>query len=421
MAARPWNRTGVAGLGLTALLAAAAAQGPVSAAVPASAPLAVRPAHPVAVGSGGAAASVDHDATVAGIQVLRHGGNAVDAAVAVAATLGVTEPFVAGPGGGGFMVVYLAQQHKVVTIDGREACPAACTPRLFVENGHPLNFAAARHSGLAVGVPGMVATWADAVRRYGARTLAADLQPAIRKAVNGFVVDKTFVHETQESIDVLRAFPASRSLFLQPGGDPWPIGTVLRNPDLAKTYRLIAAGGASAFYGGPIGDAVARTARHPHTIPDPPIRVRPGIMTPGDVASYRTRHPAPTHVDYRGSQIYGMAPPSSGGSTVGEALNILSGYPLGSESRVLALHHYIESLRLAFADRNRYVGDPASAGCRYRPCSPRSTPPVGAARSMARRRRARCRPAIPSTRGTGVPEPNPAPSASTTSSRRITW
>jgi gamma-glutamyltranspeptidase/glutathione hydrolase len=116
----------------------------------------------VATGSGGAVSSVDLDASRSGIQMLRHGGNAIDAAVATAATLGVTEPFVAGPGGGGFMVIYLAKQHRVVTIDGRETCPARCTQDLFVENGKPLAFEEARHSGLAVGVPGMVEPWGRA-------------------------------------------------------------------------------------------------------------------------------------------------------------------------------------------------------------------------------------------------------------------
>ncbi|MGI8701101.1 MAG: gamma-glutamyltransferase [Nocardioidaceae bacterium] len=313
---------------------------------------------PVATGRGGAVSSVDLDASRAGIDVLRQGGNAIDAAVAVASTLGVTEPYVAGPGGGGFMVIYLADQHKVVTIDGREACPAACTPRLFVENGHPLNFEAARHSGLAVGVPGMVGTWADATRRFGTLGLAADLQPAIRRAEQGFRIDNTFVQQTKESLDVLRAFTASRRLFLGQDGKPLPVGTILTNPDLAHTYRLIAQRGSGAFYDGPIGDAVVDTVRHPGTAPHSPLRVRPGIMTPEDLAAYEPRRPAPTQVGYRGYHVYGMRPPSSGGTTIGEALNILSGYDMSHESRTLALHHYLESLRYSFADRNRYIGDP---------------------------------------------------------------
>src|SRR5712691_3499394 len=136
---------------------------------------------PVAVGSGGAVASMDLDASQAGIDVLEHGGNAIDAAVATESTLGVTIPFVAGPGGGGFMVIYLAKTHQVVTIDGREKCPAGCSTQLFIDpsTGKPFAFEEARHSGLSVGVPGMVATWAKAVHDYGVRDFATDLQPAI--------------------------------------------------------------------------------------------------------------------------------------------------------------------------------------------------------------------------------------------------
>jgi gamma-glutamyltranspeptidase/glutathione hydrolase len=314
-------------------------------------------AQPVATGSGGAVSSVDLDATRAGIRTLRHGGNAIDAAVATAATLGVTEPFVAGPGGGGFMVVYLARQHRVVTIDGRETCPSACTKNLFVENGQPLEFEEARHSGLAVGVPGMVATWAKAARRYGSRGFAADLRPAIHRATKGFRIDDTFVQETKESLPDLQAFTSSRKLFLR-HGHPLPVGSTLRNPDLARTYRLLAHRGPRYLYDGPLARAIAHTVQHPPVWAGTPLKVRPGIMTKADLARYRADQPAPTHVDYRGYDVYGMAPPSSGGSTTGEALNILAGYDMGGDSRALSLHHYIEALRYSFADRNRYVGDP---------------------------------------------------------------
>ena len=143
---------------------------------------------PVATGSGGAVASADLDASKAGIAVLRNGGNAIDAAVATASTLGVTEPFVAGPGGGGYMVIYLAKQHRVVTLDGREKCPASCTTSQFLDpsTGQPLPFEQARRSGLSVGVPGMVKTWSTAVSAYGRPTFADDLQPAIATAKRGF-------------------------------------------------------------------------------------------------------------------------------------------------------------------------------------------------------------------------------------------
>jgi gamma-glutamyltranspeptidase/glutathione hydrolase len=312
--------------------------------------------HAVATGRGGAVSSVDLDASRAGISVLRRGGNAVDAAVAVASTLGVTEPFVAGPGGGGFMVIYLAKQHRVVTIDGRETCPSGCTQDLFWENGQPLPFEEARHSGLAVGVPGMVDTWGRAVQRFGRRGFAADLQPAIRTARHGFRIDRTFRQETRESLADLQAFTASRRLFLR-HGQPLPLGSRMRNPDLAKTYRLLAVHGPRALYHGPLARAIVRTVRHPHVWKGSPLTVRPGIMQTADLRGYRVDQPAPTHVRYRGRDVYGMPPPSSGGSTTGEALDILSVYDMSGD-RALALHHYLESLRDSFADRNRYVGDP---------------------------------------------------------------
>ena len=312
--------------------------------------------HAAATGRGGAVSSVDLNASRAGIGVLRRGGNAIDAAVAVASTLGVTEPFVAGPGGGGFLVVYLAKQHRVVTIDGRETCPSRCTKNLFVENGQPLPFEEARHSGLAVGVPGMVDTWGRAVHRYGRLGFAADLRPAIHRARSGFRIDRTFREETEESLQDLQAFTASRHLFLRQG-QPLPLGSRLRNPDLARTYRLLAAHGPRALYHGRMARAIVHTVRHPRVWKGSPLDVRPGIMRRRDLASYHVDQPAPTHVRYRGRDVYGMAPPSSGGSTTGEALNILSGYDMSGD-RALALHHYLESLRYSFADRNRYVGDP---------------------------------------------------------------
>src|ERR1700753_3478254 len=150
---------------------------------------------PVAVGSGGGVASMDLGASQAGIDVLKKGGNAVDAAVATASALGVTIPFVAGPGGGGFMVIYLAKTHQVITIDGRESCPSACTSTMFTDpaTGQPLGYDYASDQPLATGVPSMVATWAKAVSLYGRQSFAADLQPAIGVAKSGFRVNADFV------------------------------------------------------------------------------------------------------------------------------------------------------------------------------------------------------------------------------------
>jgi gamma-glutamyltranspeptidase/glutathione hydrolase len=315
---------------------------------------------PVAVGTGGAVASMDVGASGAGIDVLRRGGNAVDAAVATASALGVTVPFVAGPGGGGFMVIYDARTHTVTTIDGRETCPAACTSTMFVDptTGEPMGYTAASDQPLATGVPSMVATWATAVRDYGRLSLSADLRPAINVAKRGFAVNFNFNQLEQAGLSTLQAYPASRSLLLTSAGDPLPIGTWLRNPDLAHTYELIARGGPSALYDGPIGQAIVQADDHPVLTPGQTIVTTPGILSMNDLRSYRTRILAPTQVTYRGLEIYGMAPPSSGGSTEGEILNILDGYPLSSESRVTALFQYLEASRLAYADRNAYVGDP---------------------------------------------------------------
>jgi gamma-glutamyltranspeptidase/glutathione hydrolase len=312
----------------------------------------------VATGSGGAVASAEVNASRAGIWVLRHGGNAIDAAVATASTLGVTEPFVAGPGGGGYMVIYLAKQHRVITIDGREMCPAKCSPKLFLNGkGKPLPFENARRSGLSVGVPGMVATWARAVHKFGKRSFAEDLSPAIGRARRGFVVDKNFHQQEQASLPDLQSFTSSRRLFLTKAGKPLPIGTRLKNPDLARTYTQLAKRGPSYLYGGALGAEVAKTVQHPPVSGSSTFRIRHGIMTKRDLANYVAKTQRPTHVNYRGLDVYGMAPSSSGGITVGEALNILSRWKLSKQPRARALFEYLEASRLAFADRSAYIGD----------------------------------------------------------------
>jgi len=314
---------------------------------------------PTALGTGGAIATVDLDASQAGLAVLRQGGNAVDAAVAAAATLGVTEPYSSGLGGGGFMVVYLAKQRRVVTIDSRETAPAAYTSDVFIDpaSGQPIPFAERVTSGLGVGVPGTPLPWQSALERYGTIGLREALAPAIRVAEHGFVVDKTFRDQTVSNLDRFRAIAPTRDLFL-PGGDAPQVGSVFTNPDLARTYRLLGRRGMGAFYHGDLAEALVDIVRHPPVVPGSALNVRPGLMTAADLAAYRTVPRAPTRVDYRGRQVAGMGPPSSGGSTVGEALNIAEGFDLGHEPRTLALHHYLESSRLAFADRNRWVGDP---------------------------------------------------------------
>jgi gamma-glutamyltranspeptidase/glutathione hydrolase len=196
------------------------------------------------------------------------------------------------------------------------------------------------------------------VQLYGRRSFGADLQPAIRIADRGFRVNFDFNQLEQSGLQLLQAYPASRSLLLTPSGDPLPVGTLFRDPDLARTYGVLARNGPSALYDGPIGRAIVRADDHPVLEPGQTLVTSPGIMKMSDLEAYRTRILAPTHVNYRGLDIYGMAPPSSGGSTEGEILNILNGFKLGSEPRVKALFQYLEASRLAYADRNAYVGDP---------------------------------------------------------------
>jgi gamma-glutamyltranspeptidase / glutathione hydrolase len=315
--------------------------------------------HAIATGTGGAVASMDVSASAAGIDVLKKGGNAIDAAIATASAMGVTVPFVAGPGGGGFMVIYLAKSHKVVTIDGREACPSACTSKLFTnpETGKPLDYEYASDQPRSTGVPSMVATWAKAVSRYGRKSLASDLQPAIAVARHGFRVNQDFRQLEEAGLPLLRAYPASRSLLLTKAGDPLPLGSVMRNPGLARTYELLAGHGPAYLYGGPLGQAIVDADDHPALTPGQKVVKLPGIMKMSDLRAYRARVQAPTHVTYRGLNVYSMAPPSSSGSTVGEALNILGGWDLGAEPRDTALFQYLEASRLAYADRDEYLGD----------------------------------------------------------------
>jgi gamma-glutamyltranspeptidase/glutathione hydrolase len=349
---------------LSALAALVAAVPSLASAAPGAAATAAGK-QPTAVGTGGGAASMDLNASEAAISVLKRGGNAIDAAVAAAATMGVTIPFVAGPGGGGFMVIYLAKTHQVVTINGRETCPAACTTAMFINHktGKPMNYFFASDQPRATGVPSMVATWAKAVSRYGRLSLADDLQPAISVADRGFRINADWRQLEESDLPELRAYSASRKLFLTPAGNPLPVGSVLRNPDLANTYRLLASHGPSYLYGGPLGRAIVRADDHPALAPGGSkiVRLR-GIMTMSDLRAYRARIQAPTHVSYRGLDIYGMAPPSSSGTTVGEALNIMSGWNLSAEPRATAMFHYLEASRLAYADRDAWVGDPRYVG-----------------------------------------------------------
>ena len=326
--------------------------------IPAAADVGSGSGPPTAIGTGGAAASVEKLATEVAVRILRRGGNAVDAAVASAAVLGVTEPFSCGIGGGGFMVIRTAGG-RVTTIDGRETAPMAMHPTSFWENGRPLPFNDARYSGLSVGVPGTVETWADALENYGTMSLAEVLAPAIHVARHGYVIDQVWFDQANANRDWFDDIPASAVLFLDPDGTPRDVGTVFTNPALARTYERIAHLGAKGFYRGAVADALVETVRHPPVGSAANHVWRSGVIKMRDLHTYAAPERAPTHVNYRGLDVYSMGPPSSGGSTVGEALNILEGYDLGSMTREAALHYYLEASRYSFADRNAFLADPA--------------------------------------------------------------
>ncbi|MFE9367283.1 gamma-glutamyltransferase [Streptomyces sp. NPDC006978] len=333
--------------------------GTLGAATPAaSAPPVPPPKSPVAVGYGGAVSSVDADASAAGIEVLRKGGNAVDAAVATAAALGVTEPYSAGIGGGGYFVHYDARTGRVETVDGRETAPRSADSSLFLENGKPIPFEDAVTSGLGVGTPGTPATWEKALDAWGTKPLGRLLEPAERLARDGFVVDETFRSQTAANQARFADFPATAELFL-PGGKPPATGSVFKNPDLARTYRTLGRMGVDELYRGSLARDIVSTVRKPPVAPEATRTVRPGDLTTADLKAYRALRQAPTKTDYRGLDVYGIAPSSSGGTSVGEALNILESTDLSKASETQYLHRLIEASRIAFADRGRWVGDPA--------------------------------------------------------------
>jgi gamma-glutamyltranspeptidase / glutathione hydrolase len=343
----------------TAALAVATLQAPTAQAAEHERRAPEPPRHATAVGKGGAVTSVDPYASRIGLQVLKQGGNAVDAAVATAAALGVTEPYSAGLGGGGYFVYYDAKRKKVKTLDGRETAPAAMKHDAFINPATRLPYTFTPDlvtSGVSVGVPGTPATWQAALDRWGSMSLADVLEPAEALARRGFKVDTTFNKQTDDNAERFNTFTSTRKLFLRHGKAP-KVGSVLRNPDLADTYDLLAKRGMAAFYRGDLARELAKTTRKPPVSGRTDLPVPKGKMRAKDLAKYDVIQHRPTHVGYRGLDVYGMPPSSSGGTTVGEALNILERYDLKSMTPVQIQHLVIEAAHLAFADRAKYVGD----------------------------------------------------------------
>jgi gamma-glutamyltranspeptidase/glutathione hydrolase len=286
-----------------------------------------------------------------GADILKSGGNAVDAAVATGFALAVTYPRAGNIGGGGFMLVYLAQGRRTVAIDYRETAPTAINRASFLDalgNADPQKSLA---SGLGVGVPGTVAGLALAHRKYGSGkfTLAQLMAPAIALARDGFVVDGDLADTLPSARALFARWPASAKIFLKEGGQSYAAGDRLVQADLAQTLAAVAAKGPRAFYEGSIAERIAAS-----------VRAAGGVMTADDLKSYRARERRPVRGTYRGYEIVSMPPPSSGGTHLIEILNILEGYDLAASgpSSVRTAHLLAEAMKRAYADRAVYLGDP---------------------------------------------------------------
>jgi gamma-glutamyltranspeptidase / glutathione hydrolase len=316
------------------------------------APAAAQPAQPAAVhAQHGMVVSEEARATRIGVEILRQGGNAVDAAVAVGFALAVTLPESGNLGGGGFMVIKLAGGDRAVAIDYRETAPAAATANMFLNEKGEADPQRSRFSGLAVGVPGTVAGLAYAHRQYGSGkfSLAQLIAPAIPLAREGFEVDARLSASIARAQLQLARHSSSAEIFLKPDGTVPQPGDRLVQSDLAATLEAIVREGPFTFYEGPIADQIAASAR-----------IAGGHMTRHDLAAYRVREREPVRGTYRGYDILSMPPPSSGGVHLVQILNLLEGYDLRAlgHNSPETIHLLAEAMKLAYADRSEFLGDP---------------------------------------------------------------
>ncbi len=296
----------------------------------------------------GMVVTAQHLATQVGVDVLKKGGNAVDAAVAVGYALAVVYPAAGNLGGGGFMTIQLADGRKTF-LDFREKAPLAAKADMYLDHEGKVIPGLSTVGHLAVGVPGTVSGLELALRTYGTMKRAELIAPAIAYAEDGFILDEGDVSMLQASKALFDKDRAGiGSIFLRQGGT-FQVGDRLVQKDLAKSLREIGDRGADGFYGGWIADAIVASSQSGG-----------GIITRSDLEQYRTRELAPIECDYRGYHIMSAPPPSSGGVAICEIMNILEGYPMGSLGfhAAQAVHYQIEAMRHAYLDRNTYLGDP---------------------------------------------------------------
>ena len=292
-------------------------------------------------------------AAEAGREMLRAGGSAIDAAIATQLVLNLVEPQSSGIGGGAFILYWDKAKAELKVYDGRETAPASATPDRFLVDGKPMPFNTAVLSGLSIGVPGLVRLLEDVHKTHGKLPWAKLFEPAIRLAEGGFEISQRL--HLLLRLDGAESFvPAARRYFFTDGGSALPIGHRLRNPEFAATLRAIAADGANAFYEGPIAQAIVDAVASAPTAP--------GGMTLDDLKSYRVKERAPLCISYRAHEVCGVGPPSSGGPTVAQTLKLIEPLDVGTTPNAAlnarAVHFIAEAEKLAFADRNKYIGDP---------------------------------------------------------------
>ncbi|WP_223973154.1 gamma-glutamyltransferase [Bradyrhizobium sp. RD5-C2] len=314
--------------------------------VTASAPGRAASVAPVAA-ENGMVVSAQHLATQVGIEVLKRGGNAVDAAVAVGYALAVAYPAAGNLGGGGFMTIQLADGRKTF-LDFRETAPKGATANMYLDKDGNVIPGLSTKGHLAVGVPGSVAGMEYAREKYGTMKRADVIAPALQLAEDGFVLDQGDVSMLETSTRDFQDDPASGAIFLN-NGKPFQVGERLTQHELAETLREISKRGTDGFYKGWVGAAIVASSQ-----------AGKGLLTQEDLDNYKVRELAPVECDYRGYHVVSAPPPSSGGVVICEILNILEGYPLkelGYHS-AQAVHYQIEAMRHAYVDRNSYLGDP---------------------------------------------------------------
>jgi gamma-glutamyltranspeptidase / glutathione hydrolase len=304
--------------------------------------------HPV-IAEHGMVATQQALATEAGVQVLREGGNAIDAAVTVGFALAVTLPRAGNLGGGGFMLIHLGHSGETVAVDYRETAPQGAGRDMFLDAAGQADNEASRYSYRAVGVPGTVAGLTMILKQYGTISLARALAPAIELAEAGFAVDRS-LHESLIAVRKrMAASAASMAIFYPNEGMPPKIGDKLVQKDLAWSLRMIAERGADAFYDGPIAEKLLAD-----------LRTHGGLITADDLAGYRPVIREPVRGTYRGHEILSMPPPSSGGAHIIQMLNLMEPYPIGElgHNSAATIHLMAQSMKLAYADRAVHLGDP---------------------------------------------------------------